>query len=93
MNSHAGCFSMFLSALISEMGMKPDTISTTASVHLTRDEKGPVISKINLNCEVRCKGLSDEMFKELSVEAKEKCPVSRLVSSADIKLNARLISS
>lgn len=88
--AHAGCYSMFLSALISGENLVPDSVSTTATVHLTTDDIGPVISVIELNCEVKCPGLTQEKFTELAAAAKAKCPVSRLVSAADIKLNAKL---
>lgn len=89
--AHAGCYSMFLSALISGENLVPDSVSTTATVHLTRDEVGPVISAIDLVCEVKCSGLTKEKFAELAAAAKEKCPVSRLVSSAKISLDAKLV--
>ena len=41
--AHAGCFSMFLSALLSKDGFTPTRIDTTAKVHL---EAGPTIAKI-----------------------------------------------
>jgi len=88
--AHAGCYSMFLSALISGKGMVPESVETTATVHLGRDETGPLVTTIELDCQVRCQGLSQELFDELAREAKAKCPISRLVAAADIKLNARL---
>lgn len=88
--AHAGCYSMFLSALISAEELTPESVETTATVHLESDDVGPVISTIELDCQVKCEGLSEEKFNELAAAAKEKCPVSRLVAAADIKLNARL---
>ncbi len=87
----SGCFSMFLSGLISEEGLTPESVSTTATVHLGKDDTGPVISTIELNSEVKCDGLSQEKFKELAAASKEKCPVSRLVAAADIHLDAKLV--
>lgn len=89
--AHAGCYSMFLSALISGDKLNPESIQTSATVHLDKDDVGPVISIIELNCEVKCKGLSQERFQELAAGAKEKCPVSRLYAAADIRLTAILI--
>ena len=89
--AHAGCYSMFLSALISGENLTPELISTTATVHLDKDDTGPVISVIELNCEVKCAGLSLEKFNALTAVAKEKCPVSRVLAAAEIKLNARLL--
>ena len=89
--AHAGCYSMFLSALISGEKLVPESVTTTAAVHLTSDSTGPVISKIELSCEVKCAGLSEEKFKELAAAAKARCPVSRLVAAADIHLVAKLV--
>ena len=88
--AHSGCYSMFLAALISGEGLTPESVETTASVHLGRDETGPVITTIELDCQVKCDGLSQEKFEELAVAAKAKCPISRLVAAADIKLTATL---
>ena len=89
--AHAGCYSMFLSALISGDNLSPENIQTSATVHLDKDDVGPVISTIELNCEVKCEGLSEERFQELAAAAKEKCPVSRLYAAANISLNAKLL--
>jgi osmotically inducible protein OsmC len=89
--AHSGCYSMFLSALISGEGLVPDSVETTARVHLGRDDTGPVITTIELDCKVKCDGLSTEKFDELSQAAKEKCPISRLVAAADIQLTASLV--
>lgn len=89
--AHAGCYSMFLSALISGDNLAPESIHTTATVHLGKDDIGPVISTIELDCKVKCDGLSQERFQELAAAAKEKCPVSRLLAAADIHLNAALL--
>ena len=90
--AQAGCYSMFLSALISGEGLTPQSIETTASVSLGKDDTGPNITDITLVCNVSCEGLSQEKFEELSVAAKEKCPISRLYAggTANIVLNATL---
>jgi len=89
--AHSGCYSMFLAALISEEGFNPESVETTAKVHLGRDETGPLVTTIELDCQVRCDGLSQDKFKELSLAAKQKCPISRLVAAADIRLSATLL--
>jgi len=89
--AQAGCFSMFLSALISAEKLNPEYVKTTATVHLESDDIGPVISKIELDTEVKCEGLSQSKFEELSSAAKVKCPVSRLYASAEIMLKATLV--
>ena len=89
--ANAGCFSMFLSALISGENLTPSSIETTAKVHLNKDDIGPVIDLIELTSVVKCEGLSQEKFEELAKAAKEKCPVSRVLAAAKIKLDATLV--
>jgi lipoyl-dependent peroxiredoxin len=86
--AHAGCYSMFLSALLTNNGTPPARVHTTATVHLTA---GPTISKIELNCQAEVPGLDADRFQELATEAKAKCPVSKALAAVDeIVLNATL---
>jgi len=91
--AHAGCYSMFLAALISGEGLTPQSVEATASVTLGKDDNGPCITNIKLDCTVKCEGLAQEKFTELSLAAKEKCPISRLYSggTANIELEAKLV--
>ena len=91
--AHAGCYSMFLSALISNENLTPESIETQADVDLGKDETGPCITRITLTTRVSCEGLSQEKFEELSQAAKAKCPISRLYSggTAEIVLDAALV--
>jgi osmotically inducible protein OsmC len=86
--AHAGCFSMFLSALLSKEGFNPTRIATTATVHLT---EGPTISLIELNCEAEVPGLGEDVFQEKAAAAKAGCPVSKVLAGAEIKLTAKLV--
>lgn len=87
--AHAGCFSMFLSALLSKEGFTPTRIATTATVYLT---EGPIISLIELNCQAEVPGLNEETFQEKAAAAKAGCPVSKVLAGAEIKLTAKLVS-
>lgn len=91
--AQAGCYSMFLSALISGEGLNPAQIDTTAEVSLGGDDIGPRIENIKLTTRVKCDGLSVEKFNELAQAAKEKCPVSRLYAggTATVELEAELL--
>lgn len=87
--AHAGCYSMFLSALITNNGLTPTRVHTTATVHLGA---GPAISKIELNCEAQVPGLDAAKFDELAAQAKANCPVSKaLAGVGEIVLNAKLV--
>lgn len=87
--AHAGCFSMFLSALLTKEGFTPTRIATTATVHLT---EGPTISLIELNCEAEVPGLSEATFQEKAAAAKANCPVSKALAGPEIRLTASLVS-
>jgi len=89
--AQAGCFSMFLAALISKNEITPTSIETKATVELG-NEDGPKITSITLDCEAVVPGLSEEDFNSLAAEAKEKCPISRLTTGTDVHLNAKLVS-
>ncbi len=85
--AHAGCYSMFLSALLSNKGFVP-IIRTTATVHLGA---GPTITLIELDSEAEVPGCSEETFQELAEAAKKGCPVSKALAGPEIKLNAKLV--
>ena len=85
--AHAGCYSMFLSALLSKAGYTPTNITTEAKVHLT---DGPTISLIELECNATIPGIANEEFQATALEAKAKCPVSKVLAGAEIKLVANL---
>ncbi len=91
--AQSGCYSMFLSALIDGAGLTAESIETTAAVTLGEVDGGPAITNIKLATVVKCEGLSQEKFAELSVAAKEKCPISRLYAggTATIELDAKLV--
>lgn len=87
--AHAGCYSMFLSALLTKAGYTPTRIATTAKVHLT---DGPTISLIELNTEAEVHGLSDADLQTHAEAAKKGCPVSKALAAVpEIKLTAKLV--
>ena len=87
--AHAGCFSMFLSALLAENGTPPTRVHTTATVHL---EAGPTIRKIELNCEAEVPGVDEAKFQELAARSKAECPISKALAAVEeVTLTARLL--
>ena len=48
--AHAGCFSMFLSALLSGDDFVPNHVHTTATVHIGTVDDAPTIHTIELDC-------------------------------------------
>jgi lipoyl-dependent peroxiredoxin len=85
--AHAGCFSMFLSAVLTKAGHPPTTIKTTATVHL---EEGPTITRIELDTTAQVSGLSLAEFQQHAEAAKRDCPVSKALAGPEIRLKASL---
>ena len=89
----AGCYSMFLSALLSKEEFNPTHIETTATVHLGKDDSGPLITKIELEMEAVVPGLKQGQFMELAEKAKAGCPISRVLAAVpEMTLKATLLS-
>ncbi|HEY6654062.1 MAG TPA: OsmC family protein [Solirubrobacterales bacterium] len=88
--AHAGCFSMQLAALLSQAGHEPDSVRTTAVVHLDRDDGGFSITRSDLTTEVKVEGIDDAEFQEHAEEAEKTCPVSRALGAIEIGLDAKL---
>ena len=86
--ANAGCFSMFLSALVTKAGFAPTRIATTATVHLG---EGPTITLIELVCEAEVPGIEDAAFQEQAEAAKKNCPVSKALAGPQITLKATLV--
>jgi osmotically inducible protein OsmC len=87
--AHAGCYSMFLAALLSKAGFPPTSIRTSANVHLG---EGPTIHLIELNTQATVPNVSTEAFQQYAEEAKKGCPVSKALAGPEIKLNAKLLT-
>lgn len=85
--AHAGCFSMFLSLILSKAGHIPTRIATTAKVHLG---EGPKITRIELSTVGEVPGIDEKIFIEFAEQAKKGCPVSQALAAVEISLTARL---
>ncbi len=87
--AHAGCYSMFLSAILTRNNVPPTRIDTRAAVHLG---DGPTITRIVLDVEAVVPGVDAETFQTYAQEAKEKCPVSKALAAVEeIVVNAKLV--
>ena len=89
--AHAGCYTMALSAQLTEAGFTPDTIETKAVVTLDLHGEGPTITKIHLTNTSKVPGLDKAKFDELAGKAKVGCPVSKVLKAAEITLDATLV--
>jgi lipoyl-dependent peroxiredoxin len=90
--AHAGCFSMAFAHQLATAGFPPKLVRTTAKVHLVKTEAGFSIPTIELETEADVPGIDRAKFQEIAEGAKTNCPVSKLLTGAQIKLSATLLS-
>lgn len=88
--AHAGCFSMALSGALGRAGHDPESISTTAAVHIEKGDSGFSITRIHLTTTGVVPGIDQAQFEQIANEAKAGCPVSRALAGVDITLDATL---
>ena len=89
--AHAGCFSMALSLMLQNEGLKADSIDTTCTVSLEQEGGGFSIKSSHLELKAKIPGASTEAFERAANNAKENCPVSKLFDT-EITLKAQLES-
>ena len=75
--AHAGCFSMKLSFVLNAAGFTPDEIVTTCEITL---EDG-TIKNSHLKVNAKVPGIDTENFNKAVTEAKDNCPVSKLLKA------------
>ncbi len=89
--AHAGCFSMALSAQLTQAGTPPTRIHTTARVRLDKVEQGFAITQIELETEADVPGIDAATFEAQAQTAKANCPVSKALAGTQIHLKAMLL--
>lgn len=87
--AHAGCFSMALSLMLQNEGLKAESIDTTCTISLKAEGDGFAIKRSHLELKAKIPGASQEAFNRAANNAKEGCPVSKLFDT-EITLNAQL---
>lgn len=87
--AHASCFAMALSGALNAKGFTPDSLTVNATVSLEKkgNEWTVIASHLQLNAQVP--GIDPNQFKVISEDAKNNCPISRLLDT-EISLDARL---
>lgn len=90
--AHAGCFSMALSLMLQNEGLKADSIETICTISLEKESDGFAIKRSHLDLKARIPGASEDAFRRAANAAKEGCPVSKLFDT-EISLNAQLESA
>jgi len=89
--AHAACFSMALGNILAGAGHTPDSVTTTARVHLRPVDGSPTIAQIDLITVGSVPGIDQQQFTAYATTAKEGCPVSRALGAVpEITLDATL---
>jgi lipoyl-dependent peroxiredoxin len=89
--AHAGCFTMALSAQLGNAGMTAQSIDTTATVTMEKTDAGFTITASHLQVVAKIPGADQGKFDQAAKNAKEGCPISRLLN-AKITMDAKLES-
>ena len=89
--AHAGCFSMALSAQLTEAGHAPNSVKTTARVQIRNVDGLPTIDEIKLETEGDVPGIDQAIFEEQAEAARAGCAVSRALGGVKtIEVAAKL---
>jgi len=84
--AHSGCFTMQLSANLTEEGFEPDELETKSEITF---EDGAV-KKSHLILKAKVKNIEKVQFEKIANDAKENCPISKLLDT-EITLESELI--
>jgi lipoyl-dependent peroxiredoxin len=89
--AHAGCFTMALSAQLTNAGHEPTELTTVATVSMDKLEAGWTVTQIHLETQGKVPGIDAAKFAELAETAKKGCPISRALSATPISMTAKLL--
>jgi osmotically inducible protein OsmC len=87
--AHAGCFSMAFSAELGRAGITPESIATSATVTLEKNDAGWTVTESHLDVTAKVPGGNREQILGIANVAKAGCPISRLLY-AKISLDAKV---
>lgn len=88
--AHSGCFTMALSLILGEAGLKAEHMETKADVTLEKVGDGFAITAVHLSLHAKVPGATQSKLEELAGKAKTGCPVSKLLNTK-ITMDAKLL--
>jgi len=88
--SHAACFTMALSAVLTRAGKPPTSLDTQAHVALRQVDGGFEIPSIDLEVTGVVPGITADEFAQHAAAAKDSCPLSKALKAVPIALKATL---
>ena len=87
--AHAGCFSMALSAQLTNANTPPESVKTQATVTLEKTDAGFTVTAVHLEVVAKVPGADQASFETAANNAKTGCPISRLLNTT-ITMDAKL---
>ena len=88
--AHASCYGMALAFMLTGAGHAPEELRTTAHANLEKVGELWTVTGIRLEVHGKVPGMAPAAFAEIANKAKVECPISRLLSSIPITLEAKL---
>src|SRR5437764_4951149 len=88
--AHASCFSMALSAGLTEAGNLPERLVVDAKVTLDQVDGAPTVTTSKLTVTGTVPAIDQAAFEQAASEAGKNCPVSRALGGVSIEVEARL---
>ena len=91
--SHASCYSMALSGVLTRQGTPPEQLTVQSTVTIQFEGEAPRVASSKLKVTGRVPGLDQAAFEQATKEADQGCPISNaLRGSLDIEVDATLES-
>ena len=92
--AHAGCYTMYLTSVLTKHGHTIENVTTTSTVTMNPNDGNPVIERIHIRTEGKVSGgnITADDFQKHAEDAKTNCPVSRALSAVpEMTLEATFI--
>ncbi len=86
--AEAGCYAMAFANMLDEEGYSPERVHAEAVV--TLDADALEITTVELTVEGTVPDIDEDAFHDIAGQAKDGCPVSKVLAGADIGLDATL---
>jgi len=84
--AHSGCFTMQLSAYITEAGFEIESIETKCDIDLMDG----TITTSHLTINAKVDAITEDVFQQLVTKAEKNCPISKVLNAA-ISTTATLV--
>lgn len=79
--AHAGCFSMALSGQLGAAGITAESIDTSATLTMEKQDAGWTVTTIHLAVSIKAPGADPAAVRTAAENAKKGCPISRLLKA------------